>query len=201
MRHAARVAAASASRVGATRLGLKECSAGLATHAPAVVAPPKQSVRPAFTKDDPTHTDKWLQARGCAVASARARSCSTAWCVSRALTRLGLFVCVPCVRATQAPTRTPQEWIAGVAPLEVKASNIARCYGGAHSTKAHCAHDPTETRRMTRVLVSLRGTGAGTEPALGHPVRGGACCVPWAATRFRPFAAAPRTHTVAFPAF
>lgn len=35
----------------------------MATHAPAVVHPPHQSVRPGFTKDDPSHTSKWMQAR------------------------------------------------------------------------------------------------------------------------------------------
>jgi hypothetical protein len=60
MRHASRVAAAA--RQARPQRALEQAAA-MATHAPAVVHPPHQSVRPGFTKDDPSHTSKWMQAR------------------------------------------------------------------------------------------------------------------------------------------
>ena len=60
MRHASRLAAAA--RQARPARALEQVSA-MATHAPAVVHPPHQSVRPGFAKDDPSHTSKWMQAR------------------------------------------------------------------------------------------------------------------------------------------
>ena len=46
----------------------------MATTAPAVVHPPQQSMRPAYTKDDPSHTSKWMQARARRCPSAARRN-------------------------------------------------------------------------------------------------------------------------------
>ena len=123
MRHASRVAAAA--RQARPQRALEQAAA-LATHAPTVVHPPHQSVRPGFTKDDPSHTSKWLQAR----------------------TRVSLRAARPgaypraMLSCAQAPTRSPQDWISSVPPQEVKGSNIARCVGGAAPEHSQRSRDP-----------------------------------------------------------
>jgi hypothetical protein len=79
MRHAATRAAAAAARRGAAAPGAAAEARTLATAAPAVAHPPQQSMRTAFTKDDPSHTAKWMQARRARrspLRQPRLRSCS-----------------------------------------------------------------------------------------------------------------------------
>jgi hypothetical protein len=109
MRHAARVAAA-AGRAGPARVaGLKEGAAGFATHAPAVVHPPQQSMRPAYTKEDRSHTEKWLQARGWQL-----RGCSASRAHARVARSLRRHRCArrrsgsPALRRSRCTATTPR---------------------------------------------------------------------------------------------
>ena len=84
----------------------------MATNAPALVHPPQQSVRPSALPSDRSHTDKWLQVRAARRGAQRLpHSLTLAW--------------------QKAPSRSPQEWVASMTPIEVKTGSVARCYGGA----------------------------------------------------------------------
>ena len=144
MRQASRVAAAAAAARPQRALGQ---AAALATHAPTVVHPPDQSVRPGFTKDDPSHTSKWLQVRrvACGARTARCaharatRVCRRRLCARR---RTGSLAC-PLRRSSPATSRV-------ASGVRLPALFLA-C--GAHPIDCFwsCA-------------------AAGADPALGHPV-------------------------------
>ena len=144
MRQASRVAAAAAAARPQRALGQ---AAALATHAPTLVHPPEQSVRPGFTKDDPSHTSKWLQVRRVACCANAARHAHARATRSRrrrpcARRRTGSLACLP-RRSSPATLRV-------ASGVRLPALFLA--------TSAH----------LIDCVSSLAAAGA--DPALGHPV-------------------------------
>ena len=143
MRHASRVAAAAAAARPQRALGQ---AAALATHAPTVVHPPDQSVRPGYTKDDPSHTSKWLQVRRAERGARTARFADARAICSRR-------------RRPRARRRTGSP----ACPLRRSSRATSRAASGVRAPARH----PCFKRAPIDAFAARR---PGTDPALGHPV-------------------------------